>query len=120
MSKLKHWQDVVNMVIGVWLIMCPWVLGFSAERLMMTNFVIVGVALIGLTLGALFVPKAWEEWSECALGLWLIVSPWVLTFSQFENATGNALAAGSAVVLMSVWSLLAYEEFALWRKPTLR
>ena len=120
MSKLKRWQDVVSMVIGVWLIVSPWVLGFENDRLMMANFVIVGVALMGLALGAIFVPKAWEEWSECALGLWLIISPWVLAFSQYQDATRNALASGSAVILMAIWSLLAYEEFALWRKPTLR
>jgi hypothetical protein len=29
MKQVKHWQDPVNAVLGVWLIVSPWVLGFS-------------------------------------------------------------------------------------------
>ncbi|MFN9709744.1 MAG: SPW repeat protein [Burkholderiales bacterium] len=120
MNKLKHWQDVVNLLIGVWLLISPWAMGLQDQGTITANFVIVGLALIALTLGALFVPKAWEEWSACAAGLWLVASPWLLDFASHLNATRNALAAGAAVVLMCVWSLMAYEEFSLWRPPTLR
>ena len=120
MNRLKHWQDVVNMVIGVWLVVSAWALGLEADRAMTANFVIVGLALVALTLGAIFVPKAWEEWSEFALGIWLIVSPWVLNFNIHLDATRNAVACGAAVALLSIWSLLTYEDFAMLNKPGLR
>jgi hypothetical protein len=120
MNKLKHWQDMVNFIIGAWLLISPWAMGFEAQATMTANFAIVGLALMALALGALFVPKAWEEWSTCAVGLWLVISPWLLDFASYLSATRNALAAGAAVILMSVWSLMAYEEFALWRPPTAR
>src|SRR5882724_11628663 len=28
MKQMKHWQDPVNAVLGAWLILSPWVLGF--------------------------------------------------------------------------------------------
>ena len=120
MNRLKHWQDVVNMVIGVWLVVSAWALGLEADRVMTANFVIVGLALVALTLGAIFVPKAWEEWSEFALGIWLIMSPWVLSFNIHLDATRNAVACGAAVALLSIWSLLTYEDFAMLNKPGLR
>ena len=30
MKQVKHWQDPVNAAAGAWLIVSPWVLGFSA------------------------------------------------------------------------------------------
>ena len=118
MNKLKHWQDVVNLLIGVWLLISPWAMGLQDQGSIVANFVLVGLALLGLTLGALLVPKAWEEWGVCATGLWLVASPWLLGFASHLNATRNALAAGATVILMSVWSLMAYEEFSLWRPPS--
>ena len=120
MNKLRHWQDGVNILIGLWLIVSPWALGSDNQPAMVANFVGAGLALIALALGALFVPHAWEEWTACALGLWIVMSPWFLEFANDLAATRNAIASGAAVILMSVWSLLAYEEFALWRGPSAR
>ena len=76
MKQLKHWQDAVNAVLGVWLAVSPWALGHSADIVPTSNAVIVGLALLAAALGAILVPRAWEEWTEAVLGLWLLVSPW--------------------------------------------
>lgn len=28
---VKHWQDPVNLVLGLWMLVSPWVLGHQAE-----------------------------------------------------------------------------------------
>ena len=83
----------------------------------MSNAVIVGLALIAAALGAIFVPRAWEEWTEGALGLWLVVSPWVLGFSAMFGARLDAVVIGILVVALSAWTLATDETYsAPWRK----
>jgi hypothetical protein len=105
MKQLKHWQDPVNAVIGAWLVLSPWALGFQGETTALWNFVAVGVLLLATALGAIFLPMVWEEWTESALGLWLVISPWVLGFSAIQSATVNAVAAGLVILTLALWAL---------------
>jgi hypothetical protein len=119
MMQLKHWQDAVNAILGAWLVLSPWAMGFQGETAAMANAVVIGVALIAAALGAIFVPRAWEEWTEGALGVWLIVSPWVLGFSAAFGARLDAVVIGILVVALSAWTLATDETYsAWWRKRT--
>lgn len=111
MKTVKHWQDPVNAVIGAWLVLSPWALSFQAEQVAMFNAVVVGALLVAVALGATLVPRAWEEWTEGALGIWLIASPWVLGFVGVRAAMANALAVGAAVGLLALWVLVTDEDF---------
>lgn len=114
MKALKHWQDAANAVIGAWLVLAPWALGFADERIAMGNAVIVGLALLAVALGAMLVPKAWEEWSEAALGLWLIVAPWALGFSALADATLATAASGAVVLALALWVLATDPQYSDW------
>ena len=61
-------------------------IGFVGEAIATANAIVVGLALIAETLGAIFVPRAWEEWTDGVLGLWVIVSPWALGFTALSGA----------------------------------
>ena len=111
--KLKHWQDVVNALLGVWIIAAPWALGFQDIPAAMTNASVVGLALIAVALGAIFVPRAWEEWTEEALGVWLIASPWVLGFSMHKEALLSTLFTGAAVMALALWTLLTDKDYGI-------
>ena len=78
MRNMKHWQDPLNALVGAWLVLSPWAMGFEAQMAPTASSVVVGLALIAASLGAMFVPRAWEEWSQAVLGLWMIASPWLL------------------------------------------
>jgi hypothetical protein len=114
MKQLKHWQDAVNSVIGVWLVVSPWALGILDERIAAGNAVIIGLALAAAALGAMLVPQAWEEWTELLLGLWLIVSPWVLGFSALTNAMWAAVATGIVISALALWTLATDKEYGGW------
>jgi hypothetical protein len=120
MRQLKHWQDVVNALIGAALVLSPWALGFATETALMANAVIVGVALLAVALGAVFVPRAWEEWTQLALGVWAIASPWVLGFAgTHEVAMRTLLVAGVLVVALALWTLLTDKDYRLsWQGST--
>ncbi|HXD39708.1 MAG TPA: SPW repeat protein [Ramlibacter sp.] len=105
---MKHWQDSTNAALGAWLIVSPLALGFQGDWIALANTAIVGVLLAAAALGAIFVPRAWEEWTETALGLWLAVSPWVLGF-QVQLARMNALVIGLVVLTLALWALQDHE-----------
>jgi len=118
MKQMKHWQDPVNAIVGVWLILSPWALSFQSDLSAMANAVIVGLLLIAAALGAIFVPRAWEEWTETALGAWLAVSPWVLGFSTLQTATGSAVLSGIVVMALALWVLTTDKDYAGWLGKT--
>ena len=107
MKQLKHWQDTGNAVLGLWLVFSPLVLGFQTELVDMGNTVLVGVLLLAAALGGMFVPRAWEDWTESGLGLWLAVAPWVTGFAT-TVATVNAAVVGLVVLTLALWALQDY------------
>lgn len=114
MKELKHWQDPMNALLGIWVLLSPWALGFQGMTMAMSNAVIIGLALIAAALGAIFVPRAWEEWTEGALGLWMVISPWALGFSTHDHATMNALVSGMVIVALALWTLMTDKDYNGW------
>jgi ABC-type uncharacterized transport system permease subunit len=108
---MKHWQDSTNAALGAWLIVSPLALGFQGDWIALVNTAIVGVLLVSAALGAIFVPQAWEEWTETALGLWLAMSPWVLRFDS-QMARINDVVIGLLVLTLALWALQDHEAQA--------
>jgi len=115
-KHVKHWQDPLNAALGVWLILSPWLVGFQDLETPAMNAVAVGILLGAAALGATFVPRAWEEWTEGALGLWMVVSPWVLGFASMRDPMMNAVVTGIAVVVLAAWVLATDKDYVHWRK----
>jgi multisubunit Na+/H+ antiporter MnhB subunit len=113
MKNFKHWQDPVNAVLGVALVVSPWVLDYSSETFAMSNAVVIGLALVAAALGAMLAPKAWEEWTEAVLGLWMVISPWMLAYSHVQVAMYAAVVVGLIVVLLALWTLATDKDFSL-------
>lgn len=116
MTHIKHWQDPVNAALGAALALSPWVVDFSANIVATTNAVVIGVALIAAAIGAMLVPQAWEEWTEALLGLWMILSPWLLGYSHHHiGASLVGLLVGTAVIMLSLWTVATDKKFSLPR-----
>lgn len=114
MRQMKHWQDPVNALLGAWLVLSPWAIGFADHQVATINFVIVGALLVAAAVGAIVVPKAWEEWVEVALGVWLVASPWVLGFAGVTLAMQDALFCGLLVTVLALWVLGTDDEYGGW------
>jgi hypothetical protein len=112
LKRMKHWQDVVSVLVAVWLMASPWVLGFSHANLAAVgNCVMIGAVLFAFEMVELFVPESWEEYSELVMGAWLIGSPWVLEFTGVQVAKQNAMAVGVITCLLALWVLVTDDEF---------
>ena len=116
-AKMKHWQDPVNLALGLWMIISPWVLSYASENKPTDNAVVFGFFIAALALAALFKVMAWEEWVSVALGAWLAVSPWLLGFSGLVAAMWNAVIVGVVVAVLAVWALGTDKDIGGWWRP---
>ena len=115
--SIKHWQDPLNLILGLWLIASPWVLEYNGEANPTLNAVIVGVLIAAAALFALYRVKAWEEWGNIAFGVWLVISPWILGFSALQSALSNAVIVGVLVALLALWALATDKDIGGWWSP---
>lgn len=116
-ASVKHWQDPVNLVLGVWLAVSPWALSHQTEMTPTWNAVIVGALIAALALFEFFKLMAWEEWASVALGAWLVVSPWILGFVGLTAAQWNAVLVGAAVAVLALWVLGTDKSIGGWWTP---
>jgi SPW repeat-containing protein len=59
-------------------------------------------------------PKQWEDWCDWGLGIWLVLSPWVLLFEKDTTATRNAVIVGGLIVLAEVVTLSYFRVWEEW------
>jgi hypothetical protein len=98
--------SAINVVIGLWLIISPWALGYS-QTTAMWNDVIVGIALIVLAGIRAAAPdrRAGLSWVNVVIGLWLFLAPFILQYSSWavvgaEAAIWNDMVMGIAVIVL--------------------
>ena len=78
------WNQVVIVLIGLWVMASPDVMGYSgAER---TNHHIVGPLIVSFGMIALAETTRATRWVNVALGLWLIVAPFVLSYDFLKSS----------------------------------
>jgi hypothetical protein len=59
-------------------------------------------------------PKQWGDWCDWALGIWLLLSPWILLFEQDAVATRNAVIIGLLIVLTEAVTLSIFRVWEEW------
>jgi hypothetical protein len=99
----RQWQDSTNFVLGVWLIISPWVFQYPTA-IPAWNAWVVGAVIAVAAAAALMAFHEWEEWVNTALGAWLVVSPWILGFSELTTALLNQIVIGLLVGALAIWS----------------
>jgi site-specific recombinase len=62
----------------------------------------------------MFKTLQWEDWLGVGLGVWLLVSPWALGYSDQSAATMNALILGSVLVLEEMLEVVVHEMVEEW------
>jgi hypothetical protein len=103
MSRM-HWQDWVSLLLGLWLVVAPWILGFSGNEAATWNGALVGAAVMVLTLADVFRSDPWPERTGLIIGLWAAISPMVLGFAGDVAAATSTAATGVLITLLEAWS----------------
>lgn len=104
--KARRWQDWVNLLLGVWLFLSPWVLAYTtAPTIAAWNAWVLGVALVVFSAIAVSMPQMWEEVINVLIGIWMIISPWVLGFTGTRSAEANAVIVGIVAIVLAAWAM---------------
>ena len=96
-----HLPDWINLILGLLLVISPWLFGFVATTSAMWNAVILGVIIAALSILAISAYARWEEWVNALAGLWVIFSPWFLGFSGVASAAWTHFIVGIVVVVIA-------------------
>ena len=101
-------------VVGLWELVSPFSLGYSALTMAMWNAVIVGAVLIILAGWAALSKDANTDrnldWINTVLGLWLVVSPFILGYSATTVALWNGIIVGVVVIVLAVWAAFTFGQ----------
>jgi len=106
----EKYCDVANLILGVVLFFAPWIFAFESGPQTQNAFV-CGVIIAVLSLAALAAFAVWEEWLNLIVGLWVIVSPWLLGFAHGTAMTVNV------VIGILVAALAAIELWVKYQQP---
>ena len=93
--------DVANFVLGAFLFFSPWMFGFDAGKVSENAFV-AGIVIAVLAIAALAAFAVWEEWLNLIVGLWVLISPWVLGFQGTRAMTVTAIIGVAVAILAAI------------------
>lgn len=93
--------DVANLVLGAFLLFSPLAFGFDAG-MASQNAYISGIVIAVLAIAALAAFAVWEEWLNLVVGLWVLVSPWVLGFQGTTAMTIHAIVGAAVAILAAI------------------
>ena len=94
----------INVIAGIWLIISPYIFGFGGTAIAL-NSVIFGIIIGVLALIRTFTPMTtkWIGWINIVLGLWILISPFVVGFTGMA-ALWNNIILGIIIIVMAAWS----------------
>ena len=106
MQNINRLQDQLEIVVGLWLCISPWVLGY-ADPLQAAGWsaIVIGLAVLVMAVEDLVLPSEIEEWAGFALGLALMASPWLWDYSGNIPATLSAVISGFLISGIAAWAL---------------
>ncbi|MGH7927550.1 MAG: SPW repeat protein [Candidatus Binatia bacterium] len=100
----------LDVIVGLWLIVAPFALGYASVVNALWNDIIIGAAVVILAasreIGEGY-KVAWPSWINVLLGLWLIFAPFALGYSSIQNAVWNDALFGIAIAILAGWSALS-------------
>jgi hypothetical protein len=99
----------LNYLLGLWMVLSPWVLDFSSADDAVWNATVVGGSIALLAVIRMLSPLRLPElsWVNLILGVWLALSPWTISYEELQGTTAltiNNLVVGCIVAVLALWS----------------
>jgi hypothetical protein len=100
--------SVLTLIAGLWLIISPFWMNYLGDPAALWNTCLVGVVvgLLSLIRACYPAENVSLSWINLLLGLWLIVSPFVLPYHYLEAAVRNDVLSGIIIGVLSICSAL--------------
>ena len=103
-------QDLVNLFLGAWAVITPWLIENHPALGVVVDFGIAGILVAFFACAAVIAFRPWKEGVNLVLGAWLAASPWVLGFRSNPSLMWSAVLIGVLVIICSALSLLSREQ----------
>ena len=99
--------SLINVVAGMYLFLSPWIFPENLNTAGAWNCVFFGVVVAILALDKMSLAyQVWLSWINAAIGLWVIISPWVLGFSSGVGITWTCVVTGAVILGLAVFSAI--------------
>lgn len=108
MTNSDGWKTMIlgsQLVLGLVLLLTPWLVGFTAEAVAAWSAWITG-GVIALVAAAALAGHAYAgSWANLVLGVWSFAAPWILGFAALAGALWSHVAIGVLVALAAATEL---------------
>jgi hypothetical protein len=92
-------------LLGLYCAASPWIVHYTASQpALVTHNLIMGIAIGMLALGFTRAPERMYglSWAMCALGVWMIISPWIVGESPDAGVVWNNIVIGALAVILGL------------------
>ncbi|MEU9227731.1 SPW repeat protein [Streptomyces massasporeus] len=92
-------------LLGLYCAASPWIVHYTTSQpALVTHNLIMGIAIGMLALGFTRAPERMYglSWAMCALGVWMIISPWVVGESPDAGVVWNNIIIGALAVILGL------------------
>ncbi|MFD5231539.1 SPW repeat protein [Streptomyces qaidamensis] len=92
-------------LLGLYCAASPWIVHYTTSQpALVTHNLIMGIAIGLLALGFTRAPERMYglSWAMCALGAWLIISPWIVGESPDAGVVWNNIIIGALAVVLGL------------------
>ncbi|MEV5174026.1 SPW repeat protein [Streptomyces flaveolus] len=92
-------------LLGLYCAASPWILHYAANQpALMTHNLIMGIAIGLLALGFTRAPERMYglSWAMCALGIWMIIAPWIVGSSPDVGVIVNNVVIGALALVLGL------------------
>jgi len=94
----------INIVLGIWLIVAPFILNYTRFEVAMWNDIILGMIVAVIAFVRTFgTGGGTASWINVLLGIWLIIAPFVLNYGTNPTPRWNDIILGILVIIFA-WS----------------
>lgn len=113
-EKTVHWSSGINVLAGLWLILSPFMFGFSEVESILWNEVVIGLAVAIFAMFRAAKPYQFEplSWINFVFGVWLIIAPFILGYSAHGQggAMLNDIIIGVIIIVLAGMSAITTRE----------
>lgn len=104
MKAWSRWQDWTNLVVGAWLFISPWLVGFAGTSAAAWDAWVFGVVIMVFALWALRAPASrGPQWALVVGAAWVFGAPWLLGFAGV--AAWDAWIVAVVVAIVAIWAV---------------
>ncbi|MEV6836610.1 SPW repeat protein [Streptomyces sp. NPDC051133] len=92
-------------LLGLYCAASPWIVHYAASQpALTTHNLIMGIAIGLLALGFTRAPERMYglSWAMCALGIWMIIAPWIVGSSPDTGVIVNNVVIGALAIVLGL------------------